>query len=124
MFEIMNQNSIPEQGNSLKTFESLSAGNAHNSPLHYPRLVDKHEASGILGISPETLKKYRLQEGSTLIEGIHYHVWNSRVIRYNALLLADWGLHRNNPDAHQQAIEAYLAALPCNQPKKRGRKAS
>lgn len=118
MYEKLN----PAQG-KLRTFDELSSASAQQNPLNCPRLVNKHEAAGILGISPETLKKYRLQEGSTLIEGIHYHVWNSRVIRYNALLLADWGLHRNNPDAHQQAIEAYLAALPCNQPKKRGRKA-
>ncbi len=87
------------------------------------RLVNKHEASDILGISPETLKKYRLQDGSTLIEGLHYHVWNSRVIRYNPFLIADWGVNRNNPTAHQRTIEAYLKALPSNQPK-RGRKAS
>jgi hypothetical protein len=35
------------------------------------RLVNKHEAAAILGVSPETLKKYRLQENSSLIEGIH-----------------------------------------------------
>lgn len=89
-----------------------------------PTLVTKHEAASLLGISPETLKKYRRQEGSTLIEGIHYHVWNSRVIRYNPQLIADWGLNRNNPAAHQHTIDAYLASLPSNQPKKRGRKAS
>lgn len=88
------------------------------------RLVDKHQAAAILSVSPETLKKYRLQENSPLIEGIHYFVWNSRVIRYNPSLLADWAIHRNNPGAHQKAIEAYLASLPCNQPKKRGRQAS
>ena len=87
------------------------------------RLVDKHEASKILGISPETLKKYRLQGSSTLIEGIHYHVWNKRVIRYNPFLIADWGLNRNNPQAHQRTIEAYLKSLPSNQ-SKRGRRAS
>lgn len=86
-------------------------------------LVTKHEAAQILGISPETLKKYRLQPGSTLIEGVHYHIWNSRVIRYNPALIADWGLNRNNPTAHQRAIEAYLASLPSNQ-SKRGRKVS
>jgi hypothetical protein len=120
---IMNDKVIPEQGR-LQTFEELLSTRSHKSALHCPRLINKHDAAEILGISPETLKKYRLQEGSTLIEGIHYYVWNSRVIKYNALLLADWGLHRNNPEAHQKAVEAYLATLPCNQPKKRGRKAS
>lgn len=88
------------------------------------RLVNKHEAADILGVSPETLKKYRLQKNSTLCKGIHYHVWNSRVIRYNPVLLADWGVHRHDPEAHRQAIEAYLASLACNQPKKRGRRAN
>jgi hypothetical protein len=87
------------------------------------QLVNKHKAASILGVSPETLKKYRLQEGSTLIEGIHYHVWNPRVVRYNVALIADWGLNRNNPVEHQKTIEAYLASLPSNQPKKRGRRA-
>ncbi|MBL1174136.1 hypothetical protein [Pantanalinema sp. GBBB05] len=88
----------------------------------FPLLVNKHQAARILGISPETLKKYRLAKGSTLVQGIHYYVWNSRVVRYNASLLADWGLNRHNPDAHQKAIELYLASLPANQPKKRGRR--
>jgi hypothetical protein len=120
MHDIMIDNTIPEKGGRLQTFESLggSIGN-----LNAPRLVNKHEAADLIGVSPETLKKYRLQEDSTLIKGIHYHVWNSRTIRYNALLMADWGLHRNNPAAHQQAIDFYLASLPCNQPKRRGRKA-
>jgi hypothetical protein len=88
------------------------------------RLVNKHEAAAILGISPETLKKYRLREDSPLIRGIHYQVYNSRVIRYNPFLLADWALNRDNPAAHQKTIEEYLASLSPNQPKKRGRRAN
>jgi hypothetical protein len=95
---------------------------ASGFPEAFPVLVNKHKAAEILGISPETLKKYRLQENSTLIEGIHYHVWNRRVIRYNAALIADWGLNRTNPSAHQKAIESYLALLPANQ-SRRGRRA-
>lgn len=33
------------------------------------QLVNKHKAADLLGVSPETLKKYPLQEDSTLIEG-------------------------------------------------------
>lgn len=87
-----------------------------------PRLVDKNEAAKILGISPDTLKRYRLQPDSTLIAGIHYHVWNSRTIRYNPALIADWGIHRNNPAAHQRAVDKYLSKLPVNQPQTRGRR--
>ncbi|MBD2122894.1 hypothetical protein [Trichocoleus sp. FACHB-262] len=86
-------------------------------------LVNKHEAARILGVSPETLKKYRLQPESSLIEGIHYHVWNPRTIRYNPNLIADWGLNRAHPEQHQKTIEAYIASLPSNQ-RKRGRRAS
>lgn len=86
-------------------------------------LVNKHEAARILGVSPETLKKYRLQPDSSLIEGIHYHVWNPRTIRYNPNLIADWGLNRAHPEQHQKTIEAYIASLPSNQ-RKRGRRAS
>jgi hypothetical protein len=83
------------------------------------RLVNKHEAAAILGISPETLKKYRLQDGSPFIEGVHYHVWNSRTIRYNPELLADWGLNRTRPEQHQRTIEAYLAAIATDTKSKR-----
>ncbi|XGV98785.1 MAG: hypothetical protein ACAF41_07565 [Leptolyngbya sp. BL-A-14] len=103
--------------------EKSDTSSTRYSVGEYSRLVNKHEASAVLGISPETLKKYRLQANSTLIEGIHYHVWNARVVKYNAALIADWGLNRNNPEAHKRAIEAYLASLPSNQPKKRGRRA-
>lgn len=92
-------------------------------PEGFSVLINKHKAAEILGISPETLKKYRLDKNSTLIQGIHYHVWNSRVVRYNAALIADWGLNRNDPLAHQQTIEVYLASLPANQ-LRRGRRAS
>jgi hypothetical protein len=86
------------------------------------QLVNKHKAAEILGVSPETLKKYRLQKDSTLIKGIHYYIWNPRVVKYNAALIADWGVNRDNPEAHQRTIEAFLASLPSNQPKKRGRR--
>ena len=72
------------------------------------KLINKHEAAALLSISPATLKQYRLAKDSTLIEGIHYYRWNSRTIRYNAALIADWGLNRNDPSLHQRAIELYL----------------
>lgn len=85
------------------------------------KLVNKHEAAKILGISPSTLKQYRLAENSTLIEGIHYHVWNQRTIRYNPDLMADWAINRSNPKAHQQMIEKYLSSLASKQPRVKGK---
>jgi hypothetical protein len=70
----------------------------------------KRAAAKLLGLSPETLKKYRLHD-KTLVEGIHWIKLNSRTIRYNLPLLADWLQNRHNPAAHQKAIEQYLSAL-------------
>lgn len=84
-------------------------------------LVNKHEAARILGVSPETLKKYR-QRGK-LIEGIHYYRWNSRTIRYNSALLKDWAVNRNDSAALNRGIEAFLKSLLSNQSKRRGRQA-
>lgn len=93
------------------------------NPLLSLNLVDKHAAAEHLGIRPGTLKKYRLQPNSTLIRGIHYHVFNSRLIRYNLDLLMDWWINRDNPSVHQRTIDMFLASLPSNQPKQRGRTA-
>lgn len=75
------------------------------------KLINKHKAAEILGISPSTLKKYRLDKNSTLLEGIHYYVLNSRTIRYNAVLLADWAVNRHNLQEHTKKIEAFLSNL-------------
>ena len=86
------------------------------------RLVTKHEAADMLAMSHETLKKLRLRPDSPLIRNVHYFKLNSRTIRYNAPLLMDWAINRDNPAVHQRTIEQFLAATPANQPKKRGRK--
>ena len=87
-------------------------------------LVNKHEAAKILGISPSTLKQYRLAHNSTLVEGIHYHIWNQRTIRYNPDLMADWAINRSNPKAHQQTIERYLSSFASKQPRVKERQAN
>lgn len=79
------------------------------------RLGDKHQAAAILGVSPETLKKYRLQENSTLIENLHYYRWNSRTVRYNLFLLWHWGINRKTPEQHHSLIESYAATLSVQQ---------
>lgn len=99
-----------------------SSGSIPIEQLSPQFLVDKWEAGRMLGLSPETLKKYRIR--GYLIEGIHFYQWNQRLIRYNITLLKDWAVHRNDPAAHNRAIEAFFASLACNQPKKRGRRAS
>jgi hypothetical protein len=86
------------------------------------RFVRKREAAQLTGLSEETLKKLRLN--GELKEGIEWVRQNSRCVLYNAPLLIDFIQNRNDPAAHQRAITAYLASLPSNQPKTRGRKAS
>ncbi len=70
--------------------------------------VDKHAMAKVTGVSPHTLKRYRLQ--GHLIEGIHWIRINSRCIRYNQELTQDWFSNRHDPSAHLQAIEVYLAS--------------
>ncbi len=81
--------------------------------------LNKHAAAKLLGISTHTLKTYRKKHW---IVGIHFQYLNSRTIRYHEGLLRDWFANVSYPQVHQKAIEAYLASLLSNQPKKRGRK--
>ncbi|ACK70819.1 conserved hypothetical protein [Gloeothece citriformis PCC 7424] len=79
--------------------------------------INKQQASQYLNLSGTTLKRYRLQ--GVLIEGIHWVRLNSRCIRYNLDLLQDWLQHRDDPAAHERAIEIYQASLLSNQKKPR-----
>lgn len=102
---------------------SVSSRRSHNDMTINTRpeaskFGTKHQAADLLGLSPETLKKYRLRD-RTLIEGIHWIKLNSRTIRYNLPLLADWLQNRNDSAAHQKAIEHYLTSLACNRAKRR-----
>ncbi len=84
-----------------------------------PNWINKHSASDLLDISVHTLKKYRIVHWQS---GIHYQHLNARTIRYNRELIIDWLVNLSCPEAHQRAIEAYLASLPSNQTRKRDRK--
>lgn len=87
-----------------------------------PQFCTKHDLAKVTGLSSETFKKYRLS--GIWSEGIHWQRLNSRCVLYNLSLILDWVANRNNPQSHQRAIESYLASLPSNQPKQRGRRAS
>ncbi len=84
--------------------------------------VGKREAEQLTGLSHETLKKLRLN--GKLMEGADWVRQSSRSVLYNAPLLLDFLQNRNDRAAHQRAIENYLASLPSNQSKVRGRRAS
>ena len=81
--------------------------------------INKHSASALLEISVHTLKTYRILHWQS---GIHYQHLNSRTIRYNRELIIDWMANISYPEAHQRAIQAYLASLPSNHNKRRDRK--
>ena len=87
--------------------------------LVFGNWIRKKEAAEIIGMSTHTLKLYRKKHW---IEQIHFQYLNSRTIRYNESLLRDWIANRYCSEAHQRAIEFYLASLLSNQQKKRGRK--
>ncbi|BAU13914.1 hypothetical protein LEP3755_44570 [Leptolyngbya sp. NIES-3755] len=70
--------------------------------------VGKQEMSQELGLSRETLKRYRLQ--GEWIEGVHWIRVNCRRVLYNQELIQDWLHNRNNPNAHQCAIEIYQSS--------------
>ena len=89
------------------------------SKNNLPFWINKHSASALLDISVHTLKSYRILYWQS---GIHYQYLNSRTIRYNRELIIDWMANISYPEAHQRAIQAYLASLPSNQTKKRDRK--
>ncbi len=71
----------------------------------------------------KTLDRWRVGPDSTLLDGIHWQHDGGEVV-YHADLLKDWDRHRGDPIAHQRTITHFLATLPSNQAKKRGRKAS
>ncbi len=93
------------------------------SPSVTPEWVDKHDAAKIVCKHWKTLDRWRVSPNSTLIDGIHWQHDGGEVV-YHAELLKDWYRHRGDPVAHQRAIDGFLANLPGNQPKRRGRKAS
>lgn len=73
------------------------------------------------GLSRSTLKRYRLS--GKLTEGIHWIRLNSRNTKYNLTLLLDWIQNQiSAPNAHQKAVDNYLATLPSNQKAKRVKK--
>ncbi|MBD1845680.1 hypothetical protein H6F89_20170 [Cyanobacteria bacterium FACHB-63] len=75
--------------------------------------VGKQQASQVLALSGETMRRYRVQ--GEWIEGVHWVRINCRCVRYNLELLQDWLHNRNNPIAHRRAIEAYQASLLSHQ---------
>ncbi|MDZ4874972.1 MAG: hypothetical protein CLLPBCKN_004368 [Chroococcidiopsis cubana SAG 39.79] len=99
--------------------KSHSCNTPGESNLNDALWIDKHAAAALIGISSETIRTYRKRYWE---DGYQYQRYNSRTIRYHRELILDWVANRSSPECHQRAIEAYLASLPSNKPKTRGRK--
>jgi hypothetical protein len=71
------------------------------------RLGDKHTAAKMLDCGAATLKNWRLDPASGLIEGVHWFRPNRRVVRYRLGLLKHWFEHRHEPEMHRRLIQEY-----------------
>ena len=89
---------------------SLPHARVKSSKELSPVWIKTADAAKLVGLSPSSLKTYRLRHRS-LIEGIHWVYTNSgrRMILYNVELLCDWVANRGSPEVHLRKIEAYLA---------------
>jgi predicted DNA-binding transcriptional regulator AlpA len=67
------------------------------------------------GLSRSTIKN--LIRRGDWIEGIHFTRFSSRKNLFNETLITDWIANRHDPNAHQRAIDNFVAGLPSNQPK-------
>lgn len=79
------------------------------------RFADKWEMSHLTGLSPETLKRYRLSR--FLVENIHWLRLNQRTVRYCVPLVLDRIQNQHFPKEHERAIENYQSLLLSHQDK-------
>jgi Helix-turn-helix domain len=76
-------------------------------------------AAAFLGISVETLRKWRR---SGKVPAHTYAKSGYKFVRYNLFLLRDWQLAPDDFEAQARAIEVVQQSRPSNAPRKRGRK--
>lgn len=88
---------------------------ASTSGTNQFRFADKWEMSRLNGLSPETLKKYRLS--GFLVENVHWIRLNQRTIRYCVLLVLDRIQNNDFPHLHEKGIEYCQSLLPSYQGK-------
>ena len=79
------------------------------------------KAAETLGVSPETLKTWRL--GGKIPSHV-YTKFSYKTLRYCLPLLKDWQLDPNDLQAQARAIELIQNSRPSNAPRKSGRKAA
>ena len=80
-----------------------------------PIFLTTKEAVTLLGISPTTLKIWRLGKGKTpprLKQGVHWVSPSARQVLYHRELMLDFLANQHRPELHQKAVDAYLESLP------------
>lgn len=73
------------------------------------------QTAEILGVSPSTLKAWRLgtrKQPPRLVEGAHWVSLGERKVLYHRELMLDFLANQHRPKVHQKAVTAYLASLP------------
>lgn len=83
------------------------------------KLISESRAIAQFGRSRSFFKRAR--KSGRLLSGVWIRV-NNRIL-YNEALLMDWFVNQADPNAHEEAIRAFLNTLPSNQRGKSGRKA-
>jgi tRNA(His) 5'-end guanylyltransferase len=68
-------------------------------------LCGKRQLTKLTGFSNSTFKRFR--RSGQWIEGIHYHEYNSRCIRYVPELCRDYFENQQIPEAHQRLVDKY-----------------
>ncbi|ESA38105.1 hypothetical protein N836_34065 [Leptolyngbya sp. Heron Island J] len=78
-----------------------------------PETGDKELAAKVLGVSVRQVERYHKE----WILNVHYS-YQGRKPTYNLALLRDWKANKENPTAHQRAIQIWQRSLPSNQKKR------
>ena len=86
---------------------------APSLPISNYELVGVREISKLIGLSPETIRRYRYKK--LLVENQHWIAVNPRLVLYVVPLVRDWFLNRHDPAAHQRAIARYYSQILSNQ---------
>ena len=86
---------------------------APSLPISNYELVGVREISKLIGLSPETIRRYRYKK--LLVENQHWIAVNPRLVLYVVPLVRDWFLNRHDPAAHQRAVARYYSQILSNQ---------
>jgi hypothetical protein len=70
------------------------------------------DAAQMVGLKTLTLKRFRYD--GTFVKGVHFAMPSPKVTIWNVPLIQDFLANQDDPQAHERAIESFLASLPSN----------